>query len=60
MASSTIVCGGGCVAAAERATSGGCPGCECPAGAFNKAIALPWLCDGRASSSPSLCDNGIG
>ncbi|ETI54143.1 hypothetical protein F441_03456 [Phytophthora nicotianae CJ01A1] len=32
MASSTIVCGGGCVAAAERATSGGCPGCECPAG----------------------------
>ncbi|KAG6943030.1 hypothetical protein JG688_00017811 [Phytophthora aleatoria] len=30
--SSTVVCGGGCIAAAQRAAAGGCPGCECPAG----------------------------
>lgn len=29
--SSTMVCGGNCVAAAERAAAGGCPACECPA-----------------------------
>ncbi|KAG7392400.1 hypothetical protein PHYPSEUDO_000808 [Phytophthora pseudosyringae] len=30
--SSTVVCGGGCIAAGQRAAAGGCPGCECPAG----------------------------
>ena len=29
--SSTIVCSGACVRAAQRAAAGGCPGCECPA-----------------------------
>ncbi|ETI55522.1 hypothetical protein F443_01801 [Phytophthora nicotianae P1569] len=30
--SATVVCGGSCIAAAQRATAGECPGCECPAG----------------------------
>ncbi|KAF4144320.1 hypothetical protein GN958_ATG06263 [Phytophthora infestans] len=30
--SAIVVCGGGCIAAAQRAATGGCLGCECPAG----------------------------
>lgn len=57
--SSTILCGGGCIAAAQRAAAGGCPGCECPAGGCPcTKCGCPICGPNQSASNPTPCCGG--
>ncbi|GMF45255.1 unnamed protein product [Phytophthora fragariaefolia] len=56
--SSTIVCGGGCVAAAQRAEAGGCPACECPANCPCTKCGCPICGPTQSAAQPLPCCGG--
>ncbi|CAI5742823.1 unnamed protein product [Hyaloperonospora brassicae] len=57
--SSTVVCGGGCVAATQRAAAGKCPACECPAaGCPCTKCGCPLCGPTQTASTPLPCRGG--